>query len=114
MALLLLAWLIPHTVNGQGSGTPNYLPVMIKGYPTATPTLRPGYVLITEVMNDPSGAEPDGEWIELYNPGSSPVDLSVYKLGDEETMGEMEGMVIFPGGSISASWGCVRDRESRR
>lgn len=99
-ALIFMAWFIPQAVRSQGLATPHYLPVVVKGFPTATPTSRPGYVLISEVMYDPSGAEPDGEWIELYNPGSSPVDLSTYKLGDEETMGEMEGMVIFPAGSF--------------
>lgn len=39
--------------------------------PPATPKPGPGEVLITEVMYDTFGTEPDSEWIELYNKASS-------------------------------------------
>lgn len=100
MLIGLCLWLAPKSVLGQGFTANQYFPLVLKEYPTSTPTPAPGYVLITEVLYDPLGAEPDGEWIELFNPGSSDVDLSLYKLGDEETMGEMEGMLIFPPGAI--------------
>jgi hypothetical protein len=99
LVLVLLTWLLPQDVGSQSAGTPQFLPVIVNEYPTPTPTPLPGYVLLTEVMIDPSGMEPDGEWIELFNPGSTLVDLSIYKLGDEEAMGGMEGMHIFPPGS---------------
>ncbi len=99
MAFCGLVWLYPQPARGQTGGTPHYLPVMAKGWPSATPTPPPGYLLITEVMYDPYGSEPDGEWIEICNMGNTPVDLSSYKVGDEETMGEMEGMFQFPAGS---------------
>lgn len=34
------------------------------------PRLNPGDLLITEVMFNPSGAEPSAEWIEIHNPGN--------------------------------------------
>jgi len=43
------------------------------------------HLVISEVLYDPAGVEPDAEWIEIYNPGSVPLSLSGYKIGDEET-----------------------------
>jgi hypothetical protein len=60
----------------------------------SSPTL-----LISEVLYDPLGTEPDKEWIEIYNAGASTIDLSVYKVGDEETPGQGEGMLQFPTGA---------------
>jgi len=56
-------------------------------------------LLISEVLYDATGAEPDEEWIEIYNAGASPIDLSNYKIGDEETQGQGEGMLRFPEGA---------------
>jgi hypothetical protein len=56
-------------------------------------------ILISEVLYDALGTEPDQEWIELYNAGASSIDLSVYKLGDEEEKGKGEGMLQFPAGA---------------
>lgn len=68
--------------------------------PTAEPTDPLGSLLISEVLYDPDGSEPAGEWFELYNAGGSIIDLSSYKLGDEETQGGGEGMYQFPPGAI--------------
>lgn len=57
------------------------------------------FILITEVMVHPNGVEPDKEWLELYNAGDCVVDLSSYKVGDEETSGQGEGMLVFPAGA---------------
>lgn len=76
------------------------------GTPTATPTstLLPcveGPLLLTEVCYDPSGVEePDGEWIELYNPGGEAINLACVKVGDEETIHQDEGMLRFPSGAF--------------
>ncbi len=71
---------------------------------TQSPVPTPSdHMLITEVMIDPIGSEPDGEWIEIYNPGSVAIDLSQYKIGDEEQEGctmYCEGMMRFPEGSV--------------
>jgi len=39
--------------------------------------------VITEVMADPTGPEPQGEWIELQNVGTKPGSLRGYFIGDE-------------------------------
>ena len=42
-------------------------------------------VLINEIMYDLSGADDKHEWVEIYNNGSSPVDLSDWKFNDGDT-----------------------------
>ncbi len=66
-----------------------------------------GRVLISEVLPDAQVAEPDGEWIELYNPNHRGVDLTSFKLGDEETAGEVEGMLRFPEGTLLPAKGVL-------
>jgi hypothetical protein len=58
-------------------------------------------MLISEVFIGEFGQDPasDVEWIELYNSSSSSVELSNYKLGDEESPGGPEGMMQFPAGA---------------
>ncbi|MEA3346292.1 MAG: lamin tail domain-containing protein, partial [Chloroflexota bacterium] len=75
--------------------------------PTATaippPTPTPAPLLVSEVCYDgtTSGTEGD-EFVELYNPLSCTVDLAGYKIGDEETQDDSEGMYHLP---ITASIG---------
>jgi hypothetical protein len=40
------------------------------------------HVVITEVLANPLGVEPDQEWIELFNDGLAPADLSSYSILD--------------------------------
>jgi hypothetical protein len=68
------------------------------GTPTNTP-VEAGHPLISEVFYDTPGSEADEQYIEIYNPSGSPVDLSGYKLGDGETPGGTEGMFQFPAGA---------------
>lgn len=78
----------------------------------ATPTLRPtitptpaallGMLLISEALPDASGAEPAGEWVEIYNPTTNLVSLAGVLVGDEETQGENEAMLAFPAGASLA------------
>lgn len=54
--------------------------------PVAPPQLRhdvtPGTsLMITEFMSNPSGDDLLGEWIEIYNPSDTDVDLNGYRLG---------------------------------
>ena len=42
-------------------------------------------VVISEIMYNPNGAEPDGEWIEIVNVGSTSVNLANWKFEDEDT-----------------------------
>ena len=69
--------------------------------PTATqPSCENDAILISEVFYDPEALpEPDGEWIELFNYGSTDFNLECLKIGDEETRDGGEGMLVFPAGS---------------
>lgn len=67
---------------------------------TPTPPAFSGSLLISEVLYDPAGSDPAGEWLEVYNPQSEPIDLSVFKLGDEETPLGGEGMFQFPSSTV--------------
>jgi hypothetical protein len=39
-------------------------------------------VIINEIMADPMGSDVNQEWIELYNPGSAPVDVAGWQIRD--------------------------------
>jgi hypothetical protein len=72
--------------------------------PTSTFTITstatscpPIHLLISEVMVDPvNSSDPVGEWIEIYNPGQSGIDMACIRVGDEEKLGDGEGMYRFP------------------
>lgn len=67
------------------------------GLVVATAQAQPTAVLLlTEVMYDAVGEDDREEWIEVANVGTAVLDLSQYKLGDEETPGGAEGMARFP------------------
>jgi hypothetical protein len=74
------------------------MPVVIKDQPT--PTLSIALPLITEVLSNPFGYEPEGEWIELFNAGGVSLDLYGYKIGDQAEPGCCEGMLAFPAGAV--------------
>lgn len=64
-----------------------------------------GALLINEVLFNEVGSDVTGEWIEIFNSGSSPIDLTDYKIGDEETMGgtgSTEAIHRFPAGATIA------------
>ncbi len=44
-------------------------------------------IVFSEVAYDPSGIEPDSEWIELYNAGFTTVDLSGFVITDNNGIG---------------------------
>jgi hypothetical protein len=59
-------------------------------------------LVISEVLYNEVGSTTSGEWIEIYNNGNAAIDLSNYKIGDEETSGgtgTTEGMFQFPAGA---------------
>ncbi len=43
-----------------------------------------GSLVISEIMYDSSGAEPQGEWVEVFNAGSTTIDLGGWYLDDED------------------------------
>lgn len=61
-----------------------------------------GNLLVSEFIADPSGTDADREWIEIFNQSPLTLDLTGYKVGDEETQGGDEGMFSFPTGTTMA------------
>lgn len=57
-------------------------------------------VLVTESLPNPTGTEPNGEWIEIHNQTANALVLSVFKIADEETIDGSEGAARFPVGSV--------------
>ncbi len=54
------------------------------GEEACAPVSVPGPVVITEIMRAPvTSPESAGEWIELFNPGTQPVDLDGWTLRDD-------------------------------
>jgi hypothetical protein len=63
-------------------------------------------VIISEVLYNEVGSDARGEWIEIYNNGSTPVVLNGWSIGDEETEGASSGtesLYRFPAGAIIAA-----------
>jgi hypothetical protein len=93
--------LIALTPTPTRTSTPSRTPTLTS---TLTPSLTPKpclpvALLVSEVLYDPENSvDPIGEWIELFNPGDEEVDLECYRVGDEETLGGGEGMLVFPAG----------------
>ncbi len=82
----------------KGTPAKYHLPIVFRRPPPGVPP-RERPIYISEVLYDPEVNEPNGEWIEIYNPGRYRMDLSGFKIGDEETPGEVEGMLRFPKGA---------------
>ena len=83
---------------------------LLPAYGLATPvsvSAASSTIVVSEVLYDAAGAEPDEEWIEIYNLSASPIDLSDYKVGDEETQGGGEGMAQFPAGTTIDAGGVI-------
>ncbi|MFT5429979.1 MAG: phosphatidylserine/phosphatidylglycerophosphate/cardiolipin synthase-like enzyme [Myxococcota bacterium] len=93
---------------GQDSGGPDVLvgedsgPMPDTDVPDSSGGETPNLV-INEIMYNPkeSGNE-DGEWVEIYNPGSAPVDLNGWTLKDKGSNNHVIGssVVVEPGGYI--------------
>ena len=58
-----------------------------------------GPIVISEMMIDPDGPDPEGEWIELYNAGGSAIDLHQWSLQDAQATHVINspGLSIAPG-----------------
>ncbi|WP_437877775.1 lamin tail domain-containing protein [Sorangium sp. So ce513] len=55
------------------------------------------HVVINEVLANPRGAEPSQEWVELYNDGDVPADLTGYVLADVGGETELPSIFLNPG-----------------
>jgi hypothetical protein len=67
-------------------------------------------LLISEYVANELGSDTTGEWIEIYNTGPDAIDLSNYKIGDEEVVNpplpaESGGMWQFPAGASIPAYG---------
>jgi Lamin Tail Domain len=63
-------------------------------------------LLLSEVVFNEVGSDVTGEWIEIFNTGPGAIDLTNYKIGDEETSGgtsATEAMHQFPAGASIGS-----------
>ncbi|MBI4163144.1 MAG: lamin tail domain-containing protein [Candidatus Aenigmarchaeota archaeon] len=59
------------------------------------------HVLLSEVFYDAPGADSDEEWIELFNPTNSVIDLSTYSIQDgSSTYNIPQGTMITAGGKL--------------
>ncbi len=77
-------------------------------FDTAAPPAPPAVILISELLYDGLTPSTEGdEFVELCNPNSGPVDLTGYKVGDEETAGGGESMYYLPPGTILAAGDCL-------
>ncbi len=71
---------------------------------------NPKHPVITKVMFKPDDTNnPDYEWVEIYNPTGSDIDLSNYVIGDSENLinGDDEGMYKFPSGATLPAHGYI-------
>lgn len=62
-------------------------------------------LLISEVVFNEVGSDTTGEWIEIFNTGPAAIDLTSYKIGDEEALNgttATETMFQFPSGASIA------------
>ncbi len=81
---------VVHAANDEGE-----LPVASFGLETAD---TGPWVAITEVLENPRGAEPTQEFVEIANLDDAPVDLSGWQLADESAGAPVpEGTVLAPG-----------------
>jgi len=74
----------------------------VKSISTATSVPSPTYysvnLLLTEILPNPEGDEPELEWVEIYNPEKFGIPLTGVKLGDEVSPEGREGTLRFPDG----------------
>jgi hypothetical protein len=62
------------------------------------------YPVVNEVFYDTPGTDSDEEWVEIYNPTGSSINISNYKVGDADSNTCTEGgMYKFPDGSYFSS-----------
>lgn len=54
-------------------------------------------ILLSEIMPDPEGTDTETEWIEIYNLGTTDIDLGNWSLDDEE---EGSQAYVFPAGTL--------------
>jgi hypothetical protein len=63
--------------------------------------LAPGALVITELMLDPAGVDTGAEWLELFNPGESPVELPGLTLFTQDVDGTKATSHVFRAGQVA-------------
>lgn len=72
----------------------------LDGKPTVDLPPTPGTVIVSELMANPKAVtDTDGEWLELFNPGGTPVDINGWTLRDKGTSPDTH--VIAAGGPLT-------------
>ncbi|MBN1658674.1 MAG: lamin tail domain-containing protein [Anaerolineae bacterium] len=66
---------------------------------SALPGTAPGAVLIHELEYDPHGSDTACEWIELYNPLTTTVDLAGWRVRDNYAADSLPALTLPPGGA---------------
>jgi hypothetical protein len=108
----------PKQLNSTYLTTPTPTPLLtpapmptITSTPVASPTPpadAPPRLLISEFLYDASSPTTSGdEFVEICNADGEPVDLTGFKVGDEESRGEGEGMYYLPEGRMLAPEECL-------
>ncbi|MBB5351058.1 hypothetical protein HNR46_001292 [Haloferula luteola] len=81
-------------------------PFVLAGAFAWVSSVSQGALVISEVLYNEVGSNTAGEFIELFNNGAFSIDLTGYRIGDEETSGDSsatESMYAFPSGSTIAA-----------
>jgi hypothetical protein len=86
------------------SGGPRevHLPLILRDYVPES-----DHVLISEVMFKQAGGAELGEWVELYNPTSSVMDIGGWYLGDAVRAADYERLYAFPAGTTITAGGTL-------
>jgi len=75
-----------------------------KGTPGSGPdTVAPAALVINEIMQNPNAvADADGEWLEIYNPGTADVDLNGWTIRDNDIDSHtIAASVVVPAGGYA-------------
>jgi hypothetical protein len=81
---------------------------------TGTPTTGSPRVIISEVAWSGTAANSNDEWIELYNPSSSPIDITGWHLyGDDNTINKVGTPNITLSGTIPANDFFLLERDEK-
>lgn len=91
----------------------NSIPILLL---VAGAAVANGQVIISEIMANPNGGDVPGEWIEIFNPTTVPVDISGWFFADEDGGSSPsepfpDGYVIEPGEAIVIIGSAFREGE---
>ncbi|MDJ1183967.1 Calx-beta domain-containing protein [Roseofilum casamattae] len=92
--------------NFYGAGAKNNQFFLLHGSQVSAYELAPTPLpVISEIMYNPASGEDDWEWIEVYNSGSSTIDLSGYVLDDNNSLDHMSANIA--SGTIAAGTSAI-------